>query len=43
MNYLKRELRQPTGVLDDQPSHFSWQLGVYAILVTLAIYYLCVA
>jgi|HubBroStandDraft_3_1064219.scaffolds.fasta_scaffold05933_4 hypothetical protein len=43
MNYPKEELRLPTGASDDHKSHFSWQLGVYAILVTLAIYYLCVA
>ncbi len=43
MNYLNGKLSQPTGVSDDQQSHFSWQLGVYAILVALAIYYLCVA
>jgi hypothetical protein len=43
MNYLKEELRKPTDVLDDQHPHFSWQLGMYAILVALAIYYLCVA
>jgi hypothetical protein len=43
MNYLKEELRLPTGDSDDHPSHFSWQLGVYAILVAAAVYYLCVA
>ena len=43
MSYLEEALRQPTGVSDDHQSHFSWQLGVYAILVGSAIYFLCVA
>jgi hypothetical protein len=43
MNYLQEELRLPTGDSDDHRSHFSWQFGVYAILVAVAIYYLCVA
>jgi hypothetical protein len=43
MNYSREELRLPTGASDVHKSRFSWQLGVYAILVVVAIYYLCVA
>jgi hypothetical protein len=36
------ELWQPTGVSNDHQARFSWQLAVYAILVAIAIYHLCV-
>ncbi len=42
MNHPREELRIPTSPAHVQ-ARFSWQLSVYAILVAVAIYYLCVA
>jgi hypothetical protein len=35
-------LRMPTSASDDQAG-LSWQLAAYAVLVAVAIYYLCIA
>jgi hypothetical protein len=42
MNNVRKELRLPTGASDDHQASFSWQLAVYAILIAVAIYHLCV-
>jgi hypothetical protein len=43
MKYPREELRLPTSASANHQSRFSWQLGVYAILVAVAMYYLCIA
>lgn len=42
MNHPREVLRLPTDVSHDQAG-FSWLLAGYAILVAVAIYYMCVS
>jgi hypothetical protein len=42
MNLLREEFMPSIVRLSDYRARFSWQVAVYAILVAVAIYHLCV-
>jgi hypothetical protein len=42
MNLLREEFMPSIGASSEYRAHFSWQVAVYAILVAVAIYHLCV-